>query len=443
MTGIIITTVVSLLIIVFIISRSNPYFVISPQFAFTVSFIPSMILLSLFVDKWNLDLDNRTIALIIVGPAVFAFFSFISKKLTTKVRIKVFRSINRDDSRVFQHNISKVISYNKLVIFTIFGLIGMALTLGYIVSFTGSFGGGISLLLRNYRDAYNTESLDMPAIISVASMFATCISYYCVYYYFNNNKVLQGDRIRKILLILNWSPGFIIPLLSGARGGVISYGIYIFAAIFINSAKEIKVQRKAMRIAIIIAIVAVVSLRGIGNFMGRAIQTNVVDYIGMYLSGPIWNLNYTIKTEDIGLFTGFGDNVSYTFAKLLNYLSFRFGIGDSVSFSRSTHMINGLYTGNMYTVYYNLIHDAGYIGSMFLLALTAFLCQLFYSAIRKKLSGHETTYTASIAYTLVYSNLYLSFFNENFFYNVFTNYFLREIIFLMIIDWFVRRVRLR
>ena len=41
----IIITVISLLLIAFVISKKTKYFVVTPQFAFVVSFIPSLIML--------------------------------------------------------------------------------------------------------------------------------------------------------------------------------------------------------------------------------------------------------------------------------------------------------------------------------------------------------------------------------------------------------------
>ena len=434
----IIVAVISLLIIVFIISRKTKYFVVTPQFAYVVSFIPSLVMLSLFIEKWRIDLDNRTILLIIFGAVVFTVVSFASEKIIKNVRITISGSAKRNTSTIVLEE--PLIKNSTLVIFIVAGLIGVVSYLYYVASFTGGFSlSNISLILMNYRNAYNTENLDMPALVSILSMIATCIADYCVYYYCKNRLLLKGLGTKKFLLFLCWIPGVIIPLLSGARGGVINFGMFVFAAAIINSTRELTVQKKTIRIAIVVAIVAVATLRVGGIFMGRDIEVDAIDYIGMYLPAPIRNLDYVIQTENIGMFSGFGDSANRTFAKLLNFLSFRFGFEFTQATEvRRTLMVNGYYTGNMYTVYYNLLHDAGFVGSLLLLALTAFLCQMFYAVIRKKVEGRERRYTSGIAYTLVYSYLFLSFFNENFFYNVFTNYFVRQIIFFMLIDWFVR-----
>lgn len=436
----ILITVLALLLIIFIMSKKTRFFLVTPQFAFVVSFIPSLLMLVLFVDKWDVALDDRTMLLIISGAVVFTAVSFITSYFTQRYRL-VIRSSASQYAHPEGFNDHLIENY-KLIIFILMGLIGVAAYLKYVSSFTGQISlSSFKQVLSNYRDAYNESSLDMPTLVTVTSMMATCIADYCVYYYFKNRKQLKGYGIKKLLLCLCCVPGIMIPLFSGARGGLINFGLFVFAAAFINSIKEVKIQRKTMRIAVILAIVAVATLRLGGIYMGRSIKESAIDYIGMYLPAPIRNLDYIIRTESIGLFTGFGDSANRTFSKLLNYLSFRFGLTINAATGRKTLMVNGHYTGNMYTVYYNLLHDAGFIGALLLLAVSAFLCQLFFVAIKKKIEGKEKGYTGAIAYTLIYSYLFLSFFNENFFYNVFTNYFLRQVIFFALIDWFVRKVR--
>ncbi len=435
-------TVISLLLIIFIISKRTRYFLVTPQFAFVVSFIPSLVMLALFVDKWSVDLDNRTVLLIISGAVVFTAVSFLTDRFAGKYRIvgPWSRGVN---ARAFEYD-EYIIDNVKLILFIIAGFVGVAAYFKYVASFTGSVSlSNIKQVLANYRDAYNESSLDMPALVTLTSMIATCISYYCVYYFFKKRKVLKGHAAKKLLILLCCLPGFIIPLFSGARGGIINYGLFIFAAAIINATKEVKIQRKTIRIAMVLAVIAIATLRIGGIFMGRSIKESAIDYIGMYLPAPIRNLDYIIRTESIGLFTGFGDSANRTFSKLLNYLSFRFGLTINAASGRKTLMANGHYTGNMYTVYYNLLHDAGFIGALLLLALSAFLCQLFFVAIKRKNEGKEISYTGAIAYTLIYSYMFLSFFNENFYYNVFTNYFVRQVIFFAVIDWFVRRIRFR
>ena len=436
----ILITVIALLLIMLRISGHTRQFIITPQFAFVVSFIPSLATLSIFVDKWNVDLDNRTVALIISGAFVFTEVSFFSEKLIRKYKIAgPWRNIRHRG--IVEINLIRN-STLRLLIFVAF--IGVAAYFTYIASFSKRLSvNNIATILMNYRNAYNEESLDMPTFVSITSMASTCIADYCVYYFFTNRRRLHGLRKKKLLLFLCCVPGVLIPLLSGARGGVINFGMFVFAVAIINSTNELQTQRITIRIAILSAVVVVATLRIVGIFMGRAIDVGAVDYMGMYLPAPVRNLDYIIRTEDIGLFSGFGDSANRTFSKLLNFLSFRFGLKITAATGRRTLMANGHYTGNMYTVYYNLLHDAGFIGALLLLALTAFLCQFFFLAIKRKIQGREGGYTSSIAYALIYSYLFLSFFNENFFYNVFTNYFLRQVIFFMLIDWFVRKIRLR
>ena len=434
----ILITVICLILIVYVISKRSRYFLITPQFAFVVSFIPSLVLLSLFVEKWSIDLDYKTMLLIIVGAGVFTGVSFLSESFLRKYRIKgVFADYHISNIKTEE----RLVENSTIVLFIIAGSIGVAAYLVYVASFSKSFSiSDISTVLRNYRDAYNENDLDMPAFVSVTSMVATCISYYCVFYFFKHRKSLSGHGIKILLLFISCIPGVIIPFLSGARGGLINYGIYVFSAVLINSTKEKKIQRKTITIAIILAIVAVATLRLVGILMGREINDSTIDYIGMYLPAPIRNLDYIIRTENIGLFSGFGDSANRTFSKLLKFLSFRFGLQIAEAPVRRTLMVNGYFTGNMYTGYYNLLHDAGYIGALLLLALTAFLCQLFYAGVRRQIVEGETcSNTRAIAYTMVYSCMFLSFFNENFFFNVFTNYFLRQIVFFYLIDWFVRK----
>ena len=437
----ILITVIALLLIVFVISRRTQYFVITPQFAFTVSFLPALVMLSLFVDKWEVDLDNRTIALIISGAVVFTAVSFLSERLfRRRITIGPARKETYRGPLLYQE---RTVENVKLLLFLCIGFFGVGVYLMYVASFSGGFSlGNISGILSRYRDIYNEESPDMPTFVSVASMISTCIADYCVFYFFRNRAQLKGKSIKKILLVLCCVPGLMIPVLSGARGGIINFGIFVFATAIITSAKEIKLQRKTIKLAIVMAVLAVASLRVVGVMMGRDIGENAIDYIGMYLSAPIKNLDYTIQTESIGLFSGFGTG-NRTFGKLLTFLSFRFGLQFTPVDERSFRMFNGHNTGNMYTVYYNLVHDAGFIGALLMIALTAFLCQIFYAAMKRMLQEKRAGNTVTLVYCLVYSCLFLSFFNETFFFTVVTNYFLRQVIVFLLLDWFVRRIRFR
>ena len=244
----------------------------------------------------------------------------------------------------------------------------------------------------------------------------------------------------------------------GGRGNLISIIVIGWSLYYSFSDTGIGQRCQRMRIkgyiyAIIIVIFGVVAFQSLGRFLGRQLKYSNLDYLAVYLSAPIKNLDTFLKESgnSISVFQGIsrGLNTNQTLSSILNYVSVKFHIADLYHTRELTttfwpdQRINGYYLGNCYTVYASYLFDGGWLGVLIYTLLHAVCSQFLYELIKKD-KMYEQNGNIKISLILYCEVLYytvFSFFDLMFYFNVITIGFFRSIVYMIAIKWFLYRVR--
>lgn len=434
---------------------SENHGLISPQTIYIMGFLFSAIMLLPFIKKWSVSLSFPTCVVILGGAVIFIFFSLISSYIcksmsSLNVRVTFGRFSTYDNYNQFD------IKRWKYYFCILLQIIAIVLLFGHIRSV--SSGGSITQILFAYRQ-YSTENLDdIPFVTSVFRILGLAIGdvFLLIFIYKTITKKFNSGE--KILLILGIVFSCILMLLLGARGSVIKL---IFTGwlelVALKKAIDDRIPVKFIFATLAIAAFILVSFQFVGRLLGRTAVYNNLDYIGIYTSAPLKNLDTFIKYANNKFFGGLGGTTlksNQTLISLINYLATRFNIKSlyhtqytfydpsRITLGFGYQFVNGHELGNCFTCYDSYISDLGYIGVLIYTSIMAIICQIFYfnavKGIDKIIKGQISI--SVIIYAMSFFDIIFSYFSYTFYQNVFHIGTIREVIFAWLIKLFLVQV---
>ena len=237
-----------------------------------------------------------------------------------------------------------------------------------------------------------------------------------------------------------------ISLLLGARGGIVSYLVFGVLLFFVFRIDKSKINFSLMLRIILILTVGVILFQNFGRALGRELNYSNLDYIAIYLSAPIKNLDLVFEENKFGLITGISDKglaTNQTFRMIINYIAISYNKMELYQNPYSAfpyRHVNGYMLGNCYTAYYYFLYDGGWLALVVGVMFMATVSQLLYQHVEKDLSCKSCEVKLSvIIYFIIYYCLVFSFFAAMFYVNIFSISFIRELIILMLLKIFFYR----
>lgn len=444
----------SVIIITIYLSTSKDG-IFSPGAAYALSFIPSSLLLLLYIEKWDVDLGLPTIFVIISGLLIFVITSMVVKKIKFAKLYAIKRAVSSYCSSLTTISGSSGIATWKYMFFIVFQFTTLIFLYQYIVSIVGV--GSFAFVMNAIRQKTVAEYVDLPSWIGIMRSVSIVSGYIWIYLLLSNSFNKRDNLKIKIYLLINLCLSVTISLLLGGRGNLISiivigWSLYYTLSDTGTGKRNRKMRRRGYIYAAIIVIFGLVAFQSLGRFLGRELKYSNLDYFAVYLSAPIRNLDTFLKeSEDaISAFQGVskGLNTNQTLSSILNYVSVRFHMTelyqtrDLFTTFWPDRRINGYYLGNCYTVYASYLFDGGWLGVFIYTSLHAVCSQILYGFIKKdKDHGDNKNIQISlILYCQIWYYTVFSFFDHMFYFNVITIGFFRSIIYLIGIKWFLYRV---
>ena len=454
MFQLIIIVLFSVIVITIYFSTSNDG-IFSPGAAYALSFIPSSLLLLLYIDKWNVDLGLSTVFVIISGLLIFSVTSMTVKKIRFARLYAMKKSVSSYCSSINKNSGSNEIATWKYMFFIAFQMATLIVLLKYIISIVGM--GSFAFIMNAIRQKTVAEYVDLPSWIGIMRSVSIVSGYIWIYLLFNIRRKKGALKV-KVYLLINLCLSIFVSILLGGRGNLISIIVIGWSLYYSFSDTGIGQRCQRMRIkgyiyAIIIVIFGVVAFQSLGRFLGRQLKYSNLDYLAVYLSAPIKNLDTFLKESgnSISVFQGIsrGLNTNQTLSSILNYVSVKFHIADLYHTRELTttfwpdQRINGYYLGNCYTVYASYLFDGGWLGVLIYTLLHAVCSQFLYELIKKdKMYEQNGNIKISlILYCEVWYYTVFSFFDHMFYFNVITIGFFRSIVYMIAIKWFLYSVR--
>lgn len=256
------------------------------------------------------------------------------------------------------------------------------------------------------------------------------------------NNYLASKRIPwlQIMPIVN---SVVCVSLNGSRGDaaciLLSMVAFIILIDYRNNKHNRKIKVKKIILAILTGGIVIWCFPRVGDLLGRT--TNIVpsDYVAAYIGAEIKNLDIFLSNTKVPVNSGtWGSHVFQAFQKTLSKY-FGFSIRRS-SVSFGFNRVNGHFLGNVYTIFFDLLYDFGYVGNFLIIIILAFLNQKIFDCAEKKAIKKSIPITI-ILYGYMFPLILFSFFSWWFGNSVISTGFVYIVFYWEILNIFFFRIK--
>ena len=382
---------------------------------------------------YGLEFHLNTILVLTSGLLIFTFFNFLC---TDKLRLTIKKRTGRGKISKLEYVGIKNI---WIIAFIGFELLVALYLIKYIRAVGYAYGGTSNFLaqmnLYDQISKFSSEELlklhvSQSPIYSYGYPLCIAFSFFLIAVIVNNyyiTRKIEKFKIIPIVILLG------ISLISGSR----SFAFTIMTAILCDIVviKRIATgkysgrnMKSFVRFCLAGALVVII-LTNLASIMGRVTQGGFKTFF-TYLGGSFYNLDTylqnRVKHSDM-----WGKE---TFVNLYGYLGTKFGVKKWIyDLSLPFIYINGICTGNVYTMYYQFILDFGYIAILPLTSIVAiFYCHIYRGLVDLK-STHPVFSLRLIIFSMFYNDVIMLMFSNRFYENLFRARSIRFYIWLLVI----------
>lgn len=371
------------------------------------------------IDTWKINLSEITISYILIGLIVFCVSSFIVKRKYANKPIEK-KPITEIEFRK-----------NKLIIIYLVATVCAYLYLKEISSIVNRYGSDYSMAMAEFRADFSYGEQNLSFISNQAYKVLTCISFVFLYIFCNN--VGATNKWRKNLIFLLPVCIYIYASLrSGSRTQLIQIFTMFIVLLFIFQKIYGRYKKgKILRYLLYISsgsIAFLIIFSAIRFFVGRQNESNLTDYISMYVGGSIQLFDLYLKHPEEVTSKGME-----TFGSLYNnFVKFGFIDGKEVIMHKEFRYSNGILLGNVYTSFRAFHHDLGLFGIIFF----QFIEGLFFSIYYEKMKRIKNKKPISIA-LVMYGILMMPLFEHAIQEQLFSNYLCLNTLVIYILLFFI------
>lgn len=415
----------------------------------SVIFSAMFLLFSFFCCLANLAIgidleETTTIAVIVVGISIFTFLNYV-------LGIKY--------SFIKNHNNN----FLKCDISSLWGLIGIVVIIAdmyieyhYIMAFSAAYGFASDFFEAMVQYKFITTFKDADAFLVLAPWYrgplmtvGCCLAYFSLYVFFRQ-KVL-GNKVciiygSNVLLYVVYS------LMGGSRSEtfrVITACIFIWYFFYrINKGESFNIKPIFIKILVLLMAVSLFFISFI-YIVGRSDADmdleEVVMSMFVYASAPIFNLDIYLQNPWEQSYDIFGE---HTFFFFINWLGVKIGDSSLVYERYAPFLSYGTYNlGNVYTTFYPLILDFGYLGAFIFISIMSAMCMMLYNKVKCSDIACNKISLYVISYSYLLNDIVMSAFSGRFFetiVNIISLYrFIVLLCLLKIVDYFGRSKSLK
>ena len=427
---------ICLVILLILCLALSPKKLLTPQSMFLVGFVMSAGYAIFFVDKMQLDFAEETLLTLVGGALIFVLVSLAVDYICNRDKYMPVDPVPVEKKKE-QDNVIDVELW-KLVIFMVVEALANLLTLKFIIGLGASGSLGDQIYYFRNVNMFTTDTIDMPTIVSLFRLAAFSITSVMVYL-FIHQLVFRYSKHRLVIFI-NIVLGMTASLITGGRGGLIGY-LFDMVVIFyfLTGAKtdwNIKLSMRKIILLVALALGFLVLFYFSAELLGRGKQRNFVDYVCVYLSAELKNLDTFIRAGKFG--TPFSNSQTWGVGRA--YLAKRFSMGAWGAKLDLPYQAVGNYTlGNVYTIYYAFLYDGGYLAMVIYTFIMAVFNQFSYQYTLKGLKKNggsrvkvSLLFTSKMLFVLLFS-----FFSDKFYETIADIGFIRTMIIWLLLSWFI------
>lgn len=414
--------------------------IMAPPTVVTLGFLFSTLCAFYNERRWGLDFSENTMGIISVGIA-----AFIIGGLLAIILYNIIYNARFKNKLVFPNRISSVepiVIETSKTLLIIFAQIVIAIVLFLqLRQITGGMNWANVVSAYRSLTAIGEGSDSIPLLLRqfIQANFAIGL----IYIYIIGNNFAAHKKQSK----LDWVPvilSCIITFMQGYRSDMLRLWVALLIITYVlkkrtvgwRSSKETKKLAKKMAVSLIAIAVLFVALRGT---VGRAeTDWDPFYYLTFYAGSPVAALdlfldNMNMPSDIWGkeTFYHLNQNIGSWFNKPeMDYNFFK-------EFRQSP---NGTFIGNVYTALRPPYYDFGLIGLIVFMLVMGLFFTFFYYKVHDKYKTNKIDFRL-LVYAYIAYTFFLYFYNL---YNTFICFaFIKLVIELLIIRWFLLRVHLR
>lgn len=423
-------------IILFIISAKTSFrgMLLSPQVGVMIGFLLSVGYGLYWVDEYGIDLSAKTMTILLLGCSLFVLCSFLFQ-----AGFKMF-GIGKSNLNYKLYNSVLYIESWKLLVFACFQLFVLGWLVFFLVRLSGSGKLSDAIFAFRHANTFTEDKINLPRLLNLLRRLSIGSGYYWGYYFIYT--IVKKGKTNKLLLAGNLLLSIINNIILGARTGafiiIVAMVVYTYVLIYINKRKKVRI--KTIIIGIIALVVFGFSFKLFGSLLGRDIQFDFSEYMAIYLSAEIKNLDTFVRNNA-------GGSTLYncqTLIYVVNWLSGRFGLPNwEHELDIPFFYFRGHNLGNVSTMFYAFYYDDGMRGVVVYTIIMAFLSSfVFVKAINDCRRNSNTFSFSLVLYAYMYFCFLFSFFSNKFYEHIFNPSIIWFFICWKALDLFSTRVTL-
>lgn len=385
-------TIVAIVILNLIIFKKDP---VAPAVLLSLSFMIATGYASFYNSEWDFS-SWIVYQLIVFGVLSFSLGSLIGDKIFIKNQKKI--TYNVLNVEVLSSRVMILIAIQVVFIF---------FYLQHVLEYTGI--SNLFSAIGNYYESNKIEKIELNRILSIYSIFNTSITYLLIYYAVVLKVSNKKNNVLKKLTISIFL-GFLYAYLSGTRTEMFMFiigGLIMF--ILVNNAMGKKIQFNMTNIkkGSVILVILIFVFNMLSILQGRTIEGMTINEVfSTYLGAPIKNLDLFVS-EVIREPKYFGET---TFSYTYDIFNLRHNVRELTMY----RFIEGKGLGNVYTTFAPMYYDFGVYGTIILMSVLGFICQVVYNNIWRTSNKVKANFRV-IIYSFISFSIIFSFFSNKFF----------------------------
>lgn len=426
-----------LLLLCYMLSRKV---LLTPQFGLIACFIPQAIYALFYVKAWSLDFAPETMLVLFGGTFFFAVISMLLQAFYMRYRKKhsytytVRTEIEKKEIYVERWKLIVLLTVQIIVLFLFIGYLmnlGRGTLLNNIVYYNA---------VTKFAEVEDKAAIAIPRYIVWPYSFCTVSSLLCAYILIHS--IILKYKQHRFLLCTNILLSVILHGLRGGRFPIIALIISIAAMTYFISGRinrwERTLKSKTILKVIVFSAIIVASFPAAGGILGRSSSKSFSEYLSIYLSAQLKNLDIFIREGN------FGCDISnwQTLISLVNSIGKHFNPAWVHTFDQPFLSVNGNSLGNVYTIFYWYLYDGGYIAVIIFLSILAITSQYFFQRAAYKRQKDSVNMNV-IIYSYLFYAIVLSFFCEQYFMALFSIGFVQMTVSLWMLKVFFLKVRVK
>lgn len=403
----------------------------APTCIATLGFIFSTICAAINSGYWGLQLENKTIEIIIGG-----LFCYLI--IETIVKTFIFGKYKSTASRFSStyHSLNRInIAYGIMGFFLVGEIGAILLYLRQVVHVARRHGGSgsLALLLNLYRNLSSFHTLDksdtFPFWLNLLYVTVIGLGFFWAYILINNymiDKKISKSTILNVLLVI---VSIVMNMANANRTRMIELAISIAVYIWFFQHRVLgwksRMKFKTLIKVAVAVIVFILLFFGVRNLVGRNDSRSLLYVITHYFGVPIAGLNEFLKNPISSPIWG-----KETFAGINNYIGAHFNKSDLVyATQKEFRTIQGINIGNVYTAFRSYIHDFGVGGTIVLTSIESCIMSVAYYSIKKRVSNKIIDTRLLLFPIIYYANVLM--FYADWFYEQITIWTFRMVVILL------------